>query len=40
MSKLYLPLAKEKKMFYWLKEKRFHIYFLQEVHCTTDQADQ
>ena len=32
--------GKRKEMFYWLKEKRFQIYFLQEVHCTTDQADQ
>ena len=31
---------KRKEVFGWLREKCFSIIFLQETHCTTDQADQ
>ena len=31
---------KRKELFGWLREKRLNIYFLQETHCTTDQAEQ
>ena len=31
--------AKRREMFNWLREKNFHVFFLQEVHCAKETCD-